>query len=75
MGSLHTDCPYPPTYANGYTEPETCYSAADSFLNEWMNPIALAAIIIGSIESIAMGITFTIIFKSKDRNSDTAFDY
>lgn len=50
MGTLHTDCPYLPTYADGYAEPEACFSAAKSFVRSWLYPIAIAAIVIGSIE-------------------------
>lgn len=49
MGSLHTDCPYPPRYPS-YVEPQACYPAAQDFIEEWLNPIAIAAIVIGSIE-------------------------
>jgi hypothetical protein len=75
IGTLHTDCPYLPTFANGYAEPDSCFEAAKDFVNQWLGLVALAAIIIGCIESLAMGITFALIFKSKDKNSDTAFDY
>ena len=75
MGTLHTDCPYPPTFANGFEEPQTCKDAAQDFVKSWLEPIATAAIVIGCIESLAMAITFALVFKSKDRNSDTAFDY
>jgi len=74
LGTLHTPCPYLPTYPQ-YTVPQTCYTAATNFVRGWLNPIATAAIAIGCIESVAMCITFALIFKSKDRNSDTAFDY
>jgi len=74
IGTLHTDCPYLPTFPD-YTQPQSCYEAAKDFINDWLGVVALAAIIIGCIESIAMAITFTLIFKSKDKNSDTAFDY
>jgi len=75
MGTLHTMCPYPPTYENGYKEPTACYPAAKNFVNQWLGPVAIAAIAIGSVESIAMAITFALIFKSKENNQDTAFDY
>jgi hypothetical protein len=73
MGALHTNCPFLPTYP-AFIEPTACYPAARSFVSAWLNPIAVGAIVIGLIESIAMCITFALIFKSKDRNSDTAFD-
>lgn len=75
IGTLHTDCPNPPTYANGYTVPTACYKASQDYIDSWMHPIAVAAIVIGSIESLAMAITCVLVFRSKDRNSDTAFDY
>lgn len=75
MGTLHTDCPYPPTYANDYHEPDTCYQASKDFVARTLFPIAIAAIVIGSIESFAMTITFALIWQSKDVSSDTAFDY
>ncbi len=75
LGTLHTYCPYLPSFENGYKEPTACYPAAKAFVNNWLGPVAIAAIVIGCIESIAMGITFALIFKSKEVNSDTAFDY
>ena len=126
IGTLHTDCPYLPTWPQ-YKEPITCFQAARNFVDSWLRPIAIGAIVIGSIEvrkrehgtatganhrkgkqdlyavfffffglfvlgshrarmvflsvwpppvqSLAMAITFALIFKSKDTNSDTAFDY
>ena len=75
IGTLHTDCPNNPTYANQYAVPTACFQATKDYVNTWMHPIAVAAIVIGTIESLAMGITFALVFNSKDRNSDTAFDY
>ena len=49
--------------------------AAEHFIQKWLNPVAIAAIVIGCIESLAMAITFALIFNSKDTSSDTAFDY
>jgi len=74
IGTLHTDCPYMPTWPD-LIEPQTCKEAAQDFVNSWLGPIAIASIVVGCIEAVAVSITFTLIFKSKDKNSDTAFDY
>lgn len=74
MGTLNTDCPYLPSYPS-YTEPQTCYDAAKNFVKSWLNPIAQAAIVIGSIEGVAMLVTFIIIVQSKEKDTDTAFDF
>jgi Ca2+/Na+ antiporter len=74
IGTLHTDCPYLPTYPL-YTEPTACFQAAKDFVSGWLGPVAIAAIVIGSIEGMAMVVTFALIMKSKETDDDTAFDY
>jgi hypothetical protein len=76
IGTLHTPCPdslLP--QAPHYIEPKACFQAAKDFVHAWLGPVAIGAIIIGSIESVAMCITFALIMKSKTTDTDTAFDY
>lgn len=49
IGTLHTDCPYLPSFPE-YKEPTTCFQAAKNFVESWLKPIAIGAIVIGSIE-------------------------
>lgn len=44
-------------------------------LTSSLSLVVLSMFVSSRVQSLAMGITFFIVFKSKDRNSDTAFDY
>lgn len=74
IGTLHTACPYPPAYPS-YAPPTTCFQASKNYVNEWLHPVAIAAIVIGCIESVAMVVSGVLVWKSKEKADDSAFSY
>ena len=78
LSYLQTPCPYAPTapvQASAFTPPQTCQTAVRNYVNRWLVPVAVAAIVLAVVEMMAVGTTGFIIFRQKDRHVKTGFEY
>ena len=75
---LLTPCPYAPTApiaASSFVPPTTCQKAVQDYVNKWLLPVAIAAIVLAVVELAAIATTAVIIFRAKDRQQKTGFEY
>ena len=75
---LLTPCPYAPTApvtAAAFTAPTTCQKAVREYVNKWLLPVAVAAIVLAVVELAAIATTAVIIFRAKDKQQKTGFEY
>ena len=78
IGYLHTPCPYAPTApvsAAAFRQPQTCQVAVRSYVDRWLVPVAVAAIVLAVVEIMAVGTVGFIIFRQKERHVKTGFEY
>ena len=78
IGFLQTPCPYAPSapvQASAFTPPQTCYVAVRDYVNRWLLPVAIAAIVLAIVEMLAVATTSFIIFRQKEKQAKTGFEY
>ena len=78
IGFLQTPCPFAPmapVSASLWRPPQTCQVAVKSYVNRWLLPVAVAAIVLAVVEMMAVGTVGFIIFRQKERHVKTGFEY
>ena len=77
IGYLQTACPLQPAQpvSAAFSPPQTCQTAIRDYVNRWLVPVAVAAIVLAVVELLAVATTSFIIFRAKDRQAKTGFEY